>query len=488
MIDTKLTHKYLGQKTVLVTGNFNIIHPGHVRLLRFAKSCGDILFIGLLTDQSVDSLLSYEDRREALLAMDMVDEVFALPPDSLLRCIESLRPNVVVKGREHEFSDNPERETLATYGGQLVFSAGENHFSSKDLIRRELSFREAFPIHPPKTFLAAHGISTGRMLMHAEQFSNLRALVIGDLIVDEYVYCDPLGMSQEDPTLVVTPVEKKRFIGGAGIVAGHVAGLGATVNYVSIVGDDSLAEESRAGLMEMGVRAEFIKDPSRPTTIKQRFRAHGKTLLRVSELRSHDAAEEYRAVAFKKIREILSRVDLVIFSDFNYGCLPQALVDQVIFECKKRSIQYFADSQASSQSGDIGRYVGATFIFATEREARLATNDFKSGVQNIANNLLNRCKSAGLLLKLGGEGLLVVRKSPYYTDLIPALNLRPLDVAGAGDAMLAAASLSRMTGSDIFEAAYLGSIAAAIQVSRHGNIPIEKEGFCDGIKGAGTHE
>jgi sugar/nucleoside kinase (ribokinase family) len=148
-------------------------------------------------------------------------------------------------------------------------------------------------------------------------------------------------------------------------------------------------------------------------------------------------------------------------------------VDAVIHECELRSIPFTADSQASSQVGNVGRFVGADFISATEREARLATNDFKSGIQNVANTLISSSKSKGLLLKLGAEGLIAVQAdSPFYTDSLPAFDNNPVDVAGAGDAMLASASLCRRCGGSIFEAAYIGSVAAALQVSRTGNMPL----------------
>jgi rfaE bifunctional protein kinase chain/domain len=280
-------------------------------------------------------------------------------------------------------------------------------------------------------------------------------------------------MSQEDPTIVVTPVETQNFIGAAGIVAGHLAGLGAQVNFVSIVGDDTPARDASRRLAAMGVNCHFIFDVTRPTIVKQRYRAHNKTLLRVSHLRSHDAAREYRDAALQQISKLLDATDLVVFSDFNYGCLPQPLVDAVVNECKTRSIPFVADSQASSQVGNVGRFVGADFLSATEREARLATNDFKSGIQNVGNTLITKSQAKGLFLKLGAEGVIVIRtQPPFYTDSLPAFNSNPVDVAGAGDAMLAAASLCRSCGGSIFESAYVGSVAAALQVSRTGNSPL----------------
>jgi bifunctional ADP-heptose synthase (sugar kinase/adenylyltransferase) len=176
----------------------------------------------------------------------------------------------------------------------------------------------------------------------------------------------------------------------------------------------------------------------------------------------------------------LPATDLVIFSDFNYGCLPQALVEDILQQCKNLGIAVAADSQASSQSGDVSRFKGAQFISATEREARLAMNDFKSGLQNVANNLSAKTDAKMLFVKLGAEGMLAIESGqPPATHSFSAMNSNPLDVAGAGDAMLAMAAMAMAVGATVWECAYLGSIASAIQVSRVGNVPLTSNAFLE---------
>jgi bifunctional ADP-heptose synthase (sugar kinase/adenylyltransferase) len=115
-------------------------------------------------------------------------------------------------------------------------------------------------------------------------------------------------------------------------------------------------------------------------------------------------------------------------------------------------------------------------LSATEREARIALNDYRSGLQHIGNTLISKSRAKSLILKLGAEGLIALTTTDKFaTDNLPTLNQRPVDVAGAGDALLAAASLCGVSGGSIWESAYLGSIAAAIQVSRIGNTPLKCE-------------
>ncbi len=474
-------------RVIFVSGNFNIIHPGHLRLINFAKTCGDFLVVGLFKDEEEGVVLPADIREESLLSLEAVSEVVRIRQNELVSFLEKLKPYAVVKGKEHEKDANPEKAVLKSYGGHLIFSSGEAKFSSVDLIRRELISPSGFDLRLDASFLKSNQSSVKKVLNIINKFSQVNALVVGDLIVDEYIYCDPIGMSQEDPTIVVSPVESRRFIGGAGIVAGHVASLGANVDFLSITGDDLTAVESEKILKGYGVKTSFIKDASRPTILKQRFRASNKTLLRVSHLRSHDAGDEFVEKLLAQVKRKMSKTGLVIFSDFNYGCLPQNLVDGITSLCRQHGVPYVADSQASSQVSDVSRYVGAKMLAATEREARLAMSDFKSGIQNVANNLIVKSQADTLLLKLGAEGLiaLTVERGQHKTASLPAMNSNPVDVAGAGDAMLSAASLSMALGASLWESAYLGSIAAAIQVSRTGNIPLGKDNLIAEMKRIG---
>jgi bifunctional ADP-heptose synthase (sugar kinase/adenylyltransferase) len=172
----------------------------------------------------------------------------------------------------------------------------------------------------------------------------------------------------------------------------------------------------------------------------------------------------------------LNETDLVIFADFSYGTLPQSLVDRIVAECSDRGIMMAADSQSSSQVGDIGRFHGMALITPTEREARLAVQDFDAGLVVLAEKLKQRAKAENVVITLGSEGVLIHPDTgDWPTDRLPALNMAPKDVAGAGDSFLITASMTLVRGGDIWMAAYLGSLAAACQVGRVGNIPLTRD-------------
>ena len=466
--------------TVFVSGHFNILHPGHLRLLRAAKEYGDRLVVAVESDRlaGVAAHLPENLRLEGVQSHGLVDEAFIVD-ESIADIIGRLRPDVVVKGKEHETRYNPELAALQHYGGRLVFSSGETLFSSLDLIRKEFQAFDHRTISLPTDYLTRHAIDKSRLVSLLNGIARLKVCVVGDLIIDEYITCEPLGMSQEDPTIVVMPVDSTRFIGGAGIVAAHAAGLGASVQFISVTGKDASRDYAMEGLAAAGVAAQLLVDDSRPTTLKQRYRSKGKSLLRVSHLHQSAISATLQTQLMMAMEQALGEADLLVFSDFNYGCLPQPLVDQLVAMAKTRGVLLAADSQSSSQVGDISRFKGMDLITPTEREARISTRNREDGLVVLAEQLRQQAAARNVLLKLGEEGLLIHagggKGDDWLTDRVDALNSAAKDVAGAGDSLLITSAMTLACGGTIWEAACLGSLAAAVQVGRVGNTPLRTE-------------
>jgi len=472
---------------VLVSGNFNVLHPGHLRLLRFAKECGNYLIVAVHSDKIAgDSAhISEKLRLEGVRSNNWVDEAVIIR-HPVEKIIKKIKPDIVVKGKEYENQNNPEQEALKSYGGRLIFSSGEIAFSSYDLIQKEFQKSSLNSIYIPKNYLRRHNINNKKLISLLKKISKLEVVVIGDLIIDKYISCQPLGMSQEDPSIVVTPVDTKLYIGGAGIVSLHAAGLGANVNFFSVSGNDEYYKFAKKKLNLRKVNSKIFVDDSRPTTLKTRYRSSDKTLLRVSNLQQVSISKNLQKKIFNEVKKIINKVDLIVFSDFNYGCLPQSLVDKIINLGKSKKIMLTADSQSSSQNGNICRYKNMNLITPTEKEARMATRNHEDGLIVLANQLREESSAKNSFIKLGPEGLLVhterKKNNLFHTDKIAALNLVPKDVIGAGDSMLISSAMVMAVGGNIWEAALLGSLASAIQVSRLGNTPLNINELLQEIK------
>ena len=462
-------------KKVFVSGDFNILHPGHLRFLKFAKESGNHLTVGINSDLlSSNKGINQAVRLESIKATSYVDEAFILDT-SAIEYIKNHKPDIVVKGKEHENEENPELEVIESYGGKLLFSSGEIGFSSMDLLREEF-FASNYNVKHNSKYLARHEFKLSDLKSIIEKFSSLSVLVIGDTIVDEYITCEALGMSQEDPTIVVTPLANNKFIGGAAIVASHAATLGAKVKFISVVGEDENKSYVQNGLDKLGIDVSLCTDTTRPTTLKQRFRAKEKTLLRVNHLKQHGISKDIETTILKKIQDSISDIDLILFSDFSYGVLTNTLINSITKLGVKNGILMAADSQSSSQVGDIAKFKNMSLVTPTEREIRLSLNDFKSGLVVLSNKLAENTHAKYIFTTLGAEGLMIYNnsKNELLTDNVNALGSVVKDVSGAGDSLLTCSAMALCVGADIWQSAYLGSLASAIQISRVGNVPIKK--------------
>jgi rfaE bifunctional protein kinase chain/domain len=464
---------------VFVSGHFNILHTGHIRLLQFAKELGDFLIVGIESDRIAGEAAHIHEkhRLEAVKLNNLVDEVI-LMDEPIIDFVKKIKPDIIVKGKEHELSFNPEKAILDEYGGKLVFSSGETIFSSLELIKKEFELTQNnIGVKLPEEYLNRHQINKMNLNSILNKFANLDICVIGDLIIDEYISCQALGMSQEDPTIVISPIDSRKFVGGAGIVAAHAAGLGANVNFISVVGNDNIYEYAKDKLTDYGVNFHLEIDNNRPTTLKQRYRCANKTMLRVSHLHQNAISIELQDNIYNYLLKVIDKIDVLVFSDFNYGCLPQSLVDKIITLANLHNVYLAADSQSSSQIGDIARFKKMNLITPTETEARISTRNKEDGLIIMADKLKNISDPKSILLKLGENGLLIHTSNDnhpeWQTDKIDALNPFPKDVSGAGDSLLITSAMATACGANIWESAFLGSLAAAIQVGRVGNIPLQ---------------
>ena len=360
------------EKIALVYGNFNILHPGHLRLLKFAKESSDYLIVAVNSDKfnKEINLLDEETRLESIKGTNYVDESFLLDED-ILEYIKRRKPDILVKGKEFENRYNPEEEILKSYGGKILFSSGEIGFSSLNLLK---DFDTSFlNLSHDNSFIKRHKIEESKLVDYINKFSNLNVLVIGDTIIDEYITCEAIGMSQEDPTIVVTPISNKKFIGGAAIVASHAKTLGANVSYISVLGDDENFEFTQNYLTSLRIDTYLLKDETRPTTLKQRFRAQNKTLLRVNHLKQHNISKdlEEKIVAYivgntKKLNEIIEEE-----KSFKITAPEPIEINDLVL---KANTVYRLNVLFHASSGDVSQVGTTTFKTGINKHVNVITN------------------------------------------------------------------------------------------------------------------
>ena len=463
-------------KKVFVSGKFAVIHSGHIRLFMFAKTIGINLIVALDTEGLDDAEIEW--RTSFLKNQEFVDEVVLFNTD-IEKTILRIKPDIIIKGSEFSSRTNIEKEIVSTYGGELIFSSGSTFFSERDLLNSDEVASVDYSEKIPKDFLKRNGISLSDISEQILKFNTIKVCVIGDVIIDEYINCHPLGMSREEPNIVVAPIDSQKFLGGAGIVAAHTVGLGATTKLITITGKDEAGSWAVSKATEYGITIKSIEDKTRPTNLKQRYKAGLQTLLKISHLSQDKVSNVIQNQIINEFKKIAPDIDLLILSDFSYGVLTNEVTTELIKIAKLNGLIIAADSQTSSQLGDLSQFSNVDLVTPTETEARLELKDQISGLAVIADKLRSKINSKSIIIKLGADGLVINGVKSDGTllslDALPSFNQSPVDVSGAGDSMLAAASLAITIENNLAKASLIGSLAAAIQISRIGNIPIEKE-------------
>ena len=474
------------KKTVICHGHFNVIHPGHLRFLQYAKEHGEHLIVAVA---SIDDLESFradkfftdEERAANVESLHIVDNVIILKNIKLLQLLEILNPDYWIMGREHESNIikgiGEYANIIKLYNGNLIYHSGSVSYASSRLLDSPTNILETSKSVELKKACSINNINLNTLSKKIDSFSKAKILVIGDTIVDQFVACDPIGMSAESPVLVVKEIESKEFIGGAAIVAKHVKSLGAECYYISVLGDDKPGKRVEDDLRKEKINSTLFVDKERPTTYKIRYMVENQKMFRVSRLEKFSVATEIENHIISKLEEIIPNADGVIISDFVYGVITPNILNNIIILAKKNNVKLFGDLQCSSQIGNILKFKDFTLLTPTEREARISLNDNDAGLEKVARNIIEKTNCENLLLKLGLDGFIAYRndiptEKTIMQQHFPALTANPVDTAGAGDTVLAIMSLCLSTGFNLMEASLLGACGASIAVNRIGNIPI----------------
>ena len=469
----------------LCYGHFNLIHPGHLRYLRHAKTLANKLIVAIVSDEDLskntkEHYFHEKERAESIANIQCVDNVVILNNLSLERLVEALKPKVLVLGREFE-DKQPKRISLAIdlmkSWGEVVFYAGETHYATSDLLHDNVFDIEKNNRNKFNKVCQKHNITLKDIQDRLANFSNTKLLVIGDTIVDHYVACDALGMSAEAPVLVVKELENREFIGGAAIVASHVRSLGSSCHYISVVGEDSQASFVSETLNNQGIKTDIFYDSSRPTTYKTRYMVENQKLFRVSRIKDHKIPKEIEDKIVEKITLLAPKLDGIMISDFVYGVITNKILESITKLSEQFDFKLYGDLQCSSQVGKVTKFNDFDLITPTEKESRIALEDNESGIEWIANTLINNTNSKNMLIKLGSDGFIAYgnTKSSIERQNFPALVINPVDVAGAGDSLFAAMSVSLSSGASLIEASVIGVCMASLAVKEVGNTAITKE-------------
>jgi len=478
---------------VLAHGCFDIVHPGHVRYLHFARRQGDVLVVSLTGDDAIEKsdgtrpYVPQELRAESLAALEFVDHVIIADDPTAEATIRALRPTVYVKGKEYEHSADPrfltEKNLVQQFGGRVIYSSGDVVYSSTALIDSALAADPSLEAGRLAACCARWGVdrvSLGRTISGA--FVGKKIAVVGDALLDRYVFCDAMDVAGEAPILSVRPLDEATYLGGAAIIAAHLKSLGASPHLFTTVADDGETDELIRRLDEQHI-AHTTLPTRQQLPSKQRYLVDTQKLLKVDKatVQPLDTQAQHRLVA--ALDDQADGLDAVIFTDFGYGTVTNALLEELMPMLRPRVGTIAGDVSGARRS--LLAMHEADLLTPTERELRSAMGDYDQSLPAVAMGVMKQLRAVNMAVTMGRRGCILFRPreddpSKYYTsrlrsEYLPALAKHAVDPVGAGDAFLAAATLMLTAGATLTQAGYLGSAAAAVTIERVGNLPVSRE-------------
>ena len=484
----QLSSMIQSETTVLCCGHFNIIHPGHMRFIQYARSLGSVLCVAIHSDDYLKQQKSHwqpfpqYERANGVAALSDVDYVIILDEIDLSELFALIKADIFVMGHEFEHNQNEQVKhwihAAKALGTQVIFHSGSVHYASTDFLDEQFNAICTQNIEEYKHSCKRQGLDFSQLIAQCSRFSGTRLLVIGDTIVDQFIACDPIGMSSEAPVLALKELESKQFIGGAAIVACHIKALGAQSHFISVTGNDTAAEYVNRELDKYGVSHDLFQEHNRPTTFKIRYMVESQKMLRISRLEEKDIPTEIEDAIIKKLEVIMPEMHGVIVSDFVYGVITDRILDKLRQLAQQHQVYLYGDLQCSSQTGSILKFKDFMLLTPTERETRIALADKDNGLEKLAMDLLRKTSTRNLLITLGAAGFIAYHLSEndmIQSEHFPALATNPIDVAGAGDAVLSVMSLALSSGLRLMEAAAIAGCAASIAVNRVGNCPVSQD-------------
>ena len=308
------------------------------------------------------------------------------------------------------------------------------------------------------------------------RFPSTRILVVGDLMLDEYVWGTVRRISPEAPVPVVAVIRETKSPGGAANVALNIAGLGSQVEVAGVVGDDAPGREVARILRKQGVGiAGLVRDARRPTTVKTRVIAHSQQVVRVDREERESPGDGPKKALRAAVLGRMKGCAGVVLSDYRKGTLPRDLVKEIIEAARDRRIFVAVDPKQI----DIAYYRGCTLITPNRSEAESALGGRElSGDLEIGEGgklLLRRCGAKAVLITRGEEGMTLVERGNRAVFHIPAIARQVYDVTGAGDTVIGTLAAAIGSGASIREAALLANLAAGVVVGEVGTARITTE-------------
>jgi rfaE bifunctional protein nucleotidyltransferase chain/domain len=473
-----------GKRVAQCHGVFDLLHLGHVRHFQKARDYADVLIVTLTPDQFVNKgpnrpAFSQLLRAELIANLAVVDYVAVNRWPSAVELLRLIQPDFYVKGSDYKDASKDvtggiarEQAAIESVGGKLVFT-DDVVFSSSTLINRHMPAVPKEAAEYLDRFCKTH--SAASLVDYLNNARNLKVLLVGETIIDDYHYCETLGKSGKEPILAVRYKSREQFAGGVIALANHVASFCDHVDVISALGSEDSQEPFIREKLDPKVRPTFLYQTGAPTIVKRRF-IESYPFQKMFEvyLMNEDVDEERNAATLcAMLEERLGKYDLVIAADFGHHLLEQRAIETLC--AKSRCLAVNTQSNAANHGfNTASKYPRADYLCISEKEIRLETRQRRDDLAHSINSLAAKLNCQRMLITRGRQGLVCYGKD-QPTEAVPAMAGHFVDRIGAGDAVFSVTSLCMQQGAPPAALGVIGNAVGAMAVSTIGNsAPINK--------------
>jgi len=465
-------------KTVMhCHGCFDLLHIGHIKHFEAAKAGGDILVVTLTPDHLVNKgpgrpAFNEQMRMEALASLEVVDYVALNKWATSVETLKVLKPSFYVKGSEYRDFEKDltgniqiEVDAIREAGGDIYFT-DEITFSSSKLINAHFN---------PLSNEAQRHVNMLKGKYNADQIidiidglSDAKVLVIGDTIIDEYFYVQPLPRSSKSPMQSTLYKKAEKMAGGVLAIANHLKEFAGEVQLVTCLGKEHDQMEIINKELSSEVKRKFFYREDGPTPTKRRYMTEFRysKIFEVTYVNDTHIASDLEQEIINYLEEVIDQYDLVLISDFGHGCISSGLQDYL---CERGK---FVAVNAQTNSNNYGfnyitKYNSADYISIDENEIRLPYSDRYGDLEGLITKLHKDTNCPAITITLGQKGAIYSVDNQF--NFAPAFAGNVVDSVGAGDAVLSVSALCALKNCPADLLPYIGNCVGALAVQILGN-------------------
>jgi rfaE bifunctional protein kinase chain/domain/rfaE bifunctional protein nucleotidyltransferase chain/domain len=477
-------YKIKNKKIVQCHGVFDLLHIGHLKHFETAKKQGEILIVSVTPDQYINKgfgrpVFKNQQRLESLSSITEVDYVVLNNTSNAVNIINKIKPNYFCKGPDYKNQKDDttgqiknEIYAVKKNGGKIIITNDKTYSSSKILndINSSYSPEQKAFIDKIKNKTNLTNFST-----QIKKLENLKVLVIGETIIDKYVFCEALGKSGKEPHLVLRDLYEETYLGGVIAIAKNISSFCKKVTVMSCLGKDKKLNLVKKRLSK-NVSFKYLIKSNSPTIVKKRYLEHisKNKVLGVYSL-NDELLNTKEELNFKKmILKEIKKYDVIIVSDYGHGLITDSTAKLI---CKNSKFLALNAQVNAANTGyhTIQKYNNVDCVVINEQELRQELRNKNEKTESLAKKLAKILNIKNLVITRGSDGAFLLDSKTKNIFYSPAFASKVVDKVGAGDTMLSIISLLIKLKSQHLLSLFLGSLAGAISVEGLSNkVPLSK--------------